>query len=416
VNTRSRAAFLSCVLLLGTVHATASCSSASSSGQDVDPTEHAPDSPPPGVERDDPARGGTGSDGGTSIAADGSVALSDGGSCAKQTADCDNDGTCETDLRTSVAHCGSCGTKCPSGATCAGSVCTAAIDGQAHVALGMRSLVADDQKAYWVGLANGEYTLRAVSHAASSFTVLATGVPHASFPYAEALGISDSHILLAVYAQTGATIHRAPKTGGAFSSLTYDSAGLLPGNIEASVVAGDGYVFWTGKGGVYRAPIAGGAPELWTKTSCARRLSIVSSVVYWSCYDGSVAHRSTSAAPVLDFAFPAYKADDWYAVNGSSLYYFDGSNVSSMPLAGPPGAVRASGVLSDATRLTTDGVTLYWSALTGGDRPVYAAPNQPGASAVQISSGGSQTFDIALGGSWLYFATNSSKVYRVKRL
>ncbi len=339
--------------------------------------------------------------------------------CATGTADCDGNGSCETDIATSVDHCGSCGAKCGATSVCVKAACAAPADHDAVTHFDSRMLVSDALKTYWItySQADDAYAVHALSHDGSAVLTLATNIPKPTTFNDAALAVSDTDLFLAVYGATGVTVHRAPKTGGAFTAIVQATQPQLGGNQRGSFVVSSGYAFWTGGEGVYRAPVTGGTSQLWTKTGCAEHLTAASGMIYWSCLDGKIAYRSATSAPDLALAFPRYVGSEAYAVGATELYdlSFSGIQAQSLAVTSNVPQLRVS-TTSLVSLIETDGAKLYWSASqTGAEQPVFVAPNVAGATPSVLSSAHEPWKDIAVGGSWLYVATYGGYVYRVAK-
>lgn len=342
-------------------------------------------------------------------------AAKDGAStCTALQADCDLNGSCETDLFTDEDHCGACGSECPFLSACIAGGCQAPLDGQLLPSDG-RFVVADGQSAYWLAskpLSDGGFTwmVRTMAHSSASASTLyeSPGLR----PREISLSESGTDLYVALYSTAGATVHRLSKAGGALTLVAQDNEGLLGGNVEPGVGAGGGYVFWIARDGIHRFGASSGS-ELWAKTFCAKDLLVENGEVYWSCYQGYVAHRSATAPATTNTSFTSYSGGQTFAVDGANIYTFGSGGIESQPLAGGAKSVRAPGAAGE--NLVSDGTTLYWSTFTGGSKESILEGSLAGGTPRALWNANAQVTAIVPGGQWLYFATNAVVLHRAPR-
>lgn len=412
------------VTFLAVAPAFAACASADAGATDV-PTSTRTDEP--GAVGDEQAVGGDASvtdgsardahasDGSSGDSGKNDAAKKDGAAlaCSAPLADCDQNGSCETDVSTDEDHCGACGSACPFLSRCVAGACQAPLE-RVQRADG-RYLVADDQRAYWLGskaLQDGGFTwtIRSVPHtgAASITTIHESSVGAARDV---ALAESGADLYIATYDSGGGAVRRVAKTGGAATLVGEDHDGDLGGNVEPGVGASGGYVFWIARSGIFRKSITGAA-ELWTKTFCARDLLVQGGEVYWTCYQGYIAHRSVSAAPTTSGPYASYSGRETFAVDNVNVYTVDTGGIQSEPLGGGAKSLRAAGAAPRV--LATDGTSLYYNGPgLGGQEAVYQAPLSGGPTRRLFNHG--QILTITTGGQWVYFTDNAPDLFRAPK-
>jgi hypothetical protein len=93
---------------------------------------------------------------------------------------------------------------------------------------------------------------------------------------------------------------RAPRTGGPLEVIASQPL-EISSNSEPGIGLDGSHVFWVGERGIYRAPRAGGTPELWIRDYCVSDLLIQDGTAFFSCvYDANIRAVATDAAPISD--------------------------------------------------------------------------------------------------------------------
>lgn len=382
--------------------------------------------------------------GGTPICTDGACGVS---SCTAPTADCDYDGIdCETNIDTSLAHCGFCNNPCSltnAVASCQTGTCTLTgcnankgnCDGNdfngcetdllvnaSHCGACGKSCisgmcVAGRCKPLVLGDgAVGQLALDAVTvyftTAAGVSKVKKTGgavnVLSADVGPSDAIVLLDTSVYFATsLPQPNAVLYRVPQAGGSPTPI-------LEGLAEPRRLATDGaYIYLTNHaeddtGGVYRIDKAGDNPEILVNAPFASGLTIMGSHLwaYTTSADGNglvelysedqggtvfvtatdrpwgVTHDGTS------FFWTSYDADR--AVERSSS---DGADVTK--IAGGPG---------ENQHIAVDATHVYWTAANDGLYRVVKTGGDP-----ELLYTGGSPYGLALDSTFIYFVNLDTK-------
>ena len=114
------------------------------------------------------------------------------------------------------------------------------------------------------------------------------------------------------------TIRRAPKNGGAATTITVGAT--WPNDMTADAT----HVYWAAGAGVYRAPLAGGDPEaLHVGAANATVIAVDGARVYWGTSEGDVFGRDLGGGPPeLLSSSPGWLVD--LVVTADAVYWAQG--------------------------------------------------------------------------------------------
>jgi hypothetical protein len=290
-------------------------------------------------------------------------------------------GVC-ADLQSSASHCGSCTNACEGG-VCSGGACAFPMvlaSGQ----LNPNGIALDATNVYW---ANG--SMNKVPKSGGAITTL--GSPG----YSVATAVDASNVYWTDSIDNA--IQRVPIAGGTVTSLVT----MLIEPIGIAVDASN--VYWAGfsTGTVNSVPIAGGAvATLVTNLTEPHAVAVDASGVYVATY-GEIARAPLAGGSLT----PIYATPEWspldIVLQGTTLYYVDGSTVSSLPTSGSMPAWISDALKS--THVATDGANVYWIDATS----VYEAPVGGGVAKKTLASGVSPT-SLAVDATGVYFTSNGT--------
>lgn len=208
--------------------------------------------------------------------------------CSEGTADCDENGSCESSL-SSVTSCGECGVVCPAvdnaSTSCNGSCGFNCDDGfsdcdgdggngcEIETSTDALNCGACGNSCYGGACTEGvcDYTFEVVS----DFSAVA-GDGHVLD-----MVVGPAHVYWWTYDHGSNVIRRAPKDGGEFDALTSFTTISPPAARDNVLLVDNGLLYWATDDGIYRMPEAGGTPvEL--SSFGASSLAIDDGKLYWN--------------------------------------------------------------------------------------------------------------------------------------
>jgi hypothetical protein len=306
---------------------------------------------------------GAATGGGTT--ATGGSAGQGGAACGDPWATCGASDACAINLDFDSKHCGGCGHSCWVGfdqGICAKGSCAEQLSPEI-----VRTLARDASHVYWAEddpAAADTYVIKRAPAAGGPAEMVAQ-TPEigalASPPLA--LAVDASNVYFTEPTSTGTRIHKVPKAGGTPPSLVAeDTAG---DNAYRQAIFSDGTrVHWLGDNGIYRAPVAGGAAELWFKYACLVRLMLDGTKAVFSCGD-SIMLRDLAQPPSADYQPDlAIIANDLnhIAADATHFYWASPTKISRVPKSGGASTVIAN---AGPIGLDVDASWLWFSAEDG---------------------------------------------------
>jgi hypothetical protein len=303
------------------------------------------------------------------------------GMCACPPGQTSCSGVC-IDLQSNATHCGSCTNACEGG-VCSAGACTfptVLATGQ----MNPNGIAVDATNIYW---ATGTMNKMPIGGGA----ITALGSP--GYAYATVVDATNVYWTDTI----DAAVQRVPIAGGTVTSLaTMRSAAL-----GIAVYAGNVYWAESGAGTVSSVPIAGGAiATLVTGLTEPRAVAVDASGVYVATY-GEIARAPLAGGSVT----PIYAALEFspldLALFGTTLFYLDGSTVSSLPVAGTMPTSISDATMSN--RIATDGASVFWIDATS----VYEAPVAGGVAKKVLASGVAPT-SLAVDATSVYFTSSGT--------
>jgi outer membrane protein assembly factor BamB len=200
-----------------------------------------------------------------------------------------------------------------------------------------------------------------------------------------------------------------------------------PSVLSGPIVVGPSQVYWidgtvrsvskTGAGGVTTV-VPGASPSDFT---------LDATNLYWSAVDGIHAHPLTGGAadrligvpPDPEPTLSARWASGPIAVDATNVYYAlnteaGPASIGSMPIAGGPVTVLASGRIGRIAAIALDDQNVYWAEGSGtiGQGAIAAVPKTGGRVAVLVS-GLPNPLTLALDPSTLYFSNVASGIGKI---
>ncbi len=335
-----------------------------------------------------PADGGAG---GTSLLTGGAGGTggADGGSggCANDTADCDGDGTCETDLANDRDNCTACGRNCL-GASCVARRCQPIElrPGQTFP----HQIAVGAEHVFWSnggeGLGNGEIIRANLDGSARRTLASMAGK-------ARGLTLDESNVFW-VDANDG-SLHRVARDTNSPDQVIVPGPGMMGESGEGGIVIDGGQVFWSfERGGLIRVANknGNGATDLATMQPSPRQLAVLDGVLYFTVgaepelrsvpiSGGAVSvHTSEAELGPVSRSWGITRADgniffrasDWGAGLDGRLLRWSPSDMSMSLIAASPGAADLT---SDATHLyftSDEDNTVSKIPIAGGDVTVLA--------------------------------------------
>ena len=317
--------------------------------------------------------------------------------CNSGFGNCDNSNSngCEVDLDKHPSHCGSCGKSC-NGGVCNQGKCSTAPQ---IVAAGVSSIDFAIDATHVYGL-SGKDIFKAPK-AGGAVTTLATGLVG---PKRIAVNSTDVFVI-------ANGIRKIPKSGG---TLT-----LLEAAPAIAIAVDDAFVYYAqngiSTGGIYRVSTAGGTPtKLMAGMTSVAHMLLATPHVYFTrniqSPFGSVARIATTGGSFLEIA--ETNRPFGISINSTTAYWgssYGNSRVSHVPLAGgtpttfPPSTVAVSGYVA-ATE-----THVYWGAslpLPNG-WSVVKAPTTGAAGSLTVLATGQQTSPIHVDATHVYWSYNT---------
>ena len=330
---------------------------------------------------------GAGGAGGVAATTPGAGGTGGAVGCGGGLADCDGDGTCETDITNDNDNCAACGRSCL-GASCVDTRCQPIElrPGQTFP----HQIAVGESNIYWTNggenTGNSEVLSASLTGSAPRTLVSMAGK-------ARGLALDDTFVFW-VDSSDG-SLHRVPRDGMGADQMIVAGPGMSGGTEEAGVVVAGDLVYWSFEsGGLIRVSgkDGNGAMDLATMQPDPRQLAVLDGVVYFTVGNdpelrsvpiggGTVSiHTSdpeltpvnwTWGVTVAD-GFVFFRASDWGAGLAGRVVQFNPSDEAMTLFAETPGA---KDITADATHLyfTSDEEnTVARVPLAGGDVTVLA--------------------------------------------
>lgn len=318
-------------------------------------------------------------------------------SCVSGKGNCDNNdfNGCETDLLINASHCGVCGKTCQSGVCVAGRCKPVVLGGGA-----VGQLAVDATSVYFATAAG----VAKVNKTGGAVSVMSTDVGRS-----DAIVLLDTDVYFATSVpQPSAALYRVPKAGGA-TTLVVD------GLSEPRQLATDGaFIYLTNfaaddTGGVYRVDKSGVNFESLVNAPFASGLAVVNSDLFgYTTYDEDEIGVVELFSDAQGGGVRITQADrPWgIASDGTSFFWttFEGSRaVERSDLAGESLEKIALGP-SNNRFVAVDATHVYWTA---GGSFVYRAVKSGGAP--ELLYAGGTPHGLALDGAFIYFVNLTTK-------
>ncbi|MBN1605356.1 MAG: SMP-30/gluconolactonase/LRE family protein [Polyangiaceae bacterium] len=333
----------------------------------------------------------------------------DPGECSAGFASCAGGATrCETDLRTTSAHCGACSHSCLGGACTDGRCQTALLGGATGRPYG---IALDSEFVYFIDNTGGTVNKVAKSGDPTSPLVLASGQIGVNLVAAEAE--LDGAVFFTLGGPDGG-VSKVNKTPGPVTVVA-----SVPDAWEIALDQTD--VYFTAVGGLYRVPKTGGAPtRLATLSDNPGSVAIDGDTVYFNDKEAGTVNRlpKDGSSTVAEVLANLQAMPDGIAVDQSNVYWtcYGGEAVAR---CSKQDASDRQTLASDQSRpngIAADGAFVYYTAhdsgtvsrvsMTGGEPLLLARCDTP--------------LRVALDESYTYFTAsgrlnNAPGVFRVPK-
>lgn len=268
--------------------------------------------------------------------------------CGAGTADCDGNGSCETNLNTSATNCGQCERSC-AGTACVGGFC------QPDVVVpgsDLTSVDADTNASNLVFSRNPGGVFR-VNKSSKGVTPLTT---------AQGATAIDVITTYSFFPDPAEGVYRVPTGGGALLKLS-----STLGGIQLDADTGD--VFFTASGGLYRVDTGGGATQTWDPTP-----------------------------GVFGLRFDSGGGYVFWTVPGAGEVRYSSPNL--------PNIQKLATGQGEPSFVKVDAQYVFWTATSDG--AVRRSSKPPAINVTSVATGQQSPYALAQEGSQLYFASKGS--------